>query len=109
MQLKASHFVALATLFLMADMAMASSSGSWGFVTVLDDFRAVLSGPVARAIGVLGIVGSIGALMFGGELNSFTKTIVYVVLVAGVLLTANSFVDTVATAGGSYSSGAQVL
>ena len=47
--------------------------------------------------------------MFGGELNSFTKTIVYVVLVAGVLLTANSFVDTVATAGGSYSSGAQVL
>ena len=109
MQLKASHFVALATLFLMADMAMAASSGSWGFVTVFEYFRSVLYGPVARAIGVLGVVGSVGALLFGGELNTFTKTIVYVVLVAGVLLTANSFVDTVATAGGSYSSGAQVL
>jgi type IV secretion system protein VirB2 len=52
-----------------------------------------LTGPVARAIGVVALAASGGMLAFGGELGDFTKRIMMVVLALSVMLLANNFMD----------------
>lgn len=52
-----------------------------------------LTGPVARAIGVVALAASGGMLAFGGELGDFTKRIMMVVLALSVMLLANNFVN----------------
>jgi len=51
-----------------------------------------LTGPVAKAIGVIAMAISGGMLAFGGELNEFTKRIMMVVLALAVMLLASNFV-----------------
>lgn len=52
-----------------------------------------LTGPVAKAIGVIAMAISGGMLAFGGELNEFTKRIMMVVLALAVMLLASNFVS----------------
>jgi type IV secretion system protein VirB2 len=52
-----------------------------------------LTGPVAKAIGVIAMAISGGMLAFGGELNEFTKRIMMVVLALSVMLLASNFVS----------------
>ncbi len=52
-----------------------------------------LTGPVAKAIGVVALAASGGMLAFGGELGDFTKRILMVVLALSVMLLANSFMN----------------
>lgn len=52
-----------------------------------------LTGPVARAIGVVALAASGGMLAFGGELGDFTKRVMMVVLALSVMLLANNFID----------------
>jgi type IV secretion system protein TrbC len=52
-----------------------------------------LTGPVARAIGVVALAASGGMLAFGGELGDFTKRIMMVVLAMSVMLLANNFMS----------------
>ena len=52
-----------------------------------------LTGPVARAIGVVALAASGGMLAFGGELGDFTKRIMMVVLALSVMLLANNFMN----------------
>lgn len=103
---KALPIILLAALF--SDAAIASSTGQWGFVTALDTFRDIISGPVAQGIAVLGIAGSAAALMFGTELNQFIKTLVTVVMVACILITTNGLVSWLTSIGGVTSTGAQI-
>jgi len=49
-----------------------------------------LTGPVAFAISLLGIMVAGGVLIFGGELNAFFRTMVFLVLVIGLVLGAAS-------------------
>ena len=51
-----------------------------------------LTGPVAKAIGVIAMAISGGMLAFGGELNEFTKRIMMVVLALSVMLLASQFI-----------------
>ncbi len=62
--------------------------------TPLQQLQASLSGPVALAIGVIAIAITGGMLIFGGEISDFGKRMAYVVLVLGILLTANTIVTT---------------
>lgn len=52
-----------------------------------------LTGPVARAIGVVALAASGGMLAFGGELGDFTKRIMMIVLALSVMLLANNFMS----------------
>ena len=52
-----------------------------------------LTGPVAKAIGVIALAVSGGMLAFGGELSDFTKRMMMVVLALSVMLLANSFLS----------------
>ena len=59
--------------------------------TPLQTVQQSLTGPVAKAIGVVALAVAGGMLAFGGELSDFTKRILMVVLALSVMLLANSF------------------
>lgn len=55
-----------------------------------DSVRASATGPVAYAFGIIGIVVAGGILIFGGDLNGFFRSMLVVVLVMALLVTANT-------------------
>ena len=59
----------------------------------LESIADSLTGPIARAIGVVALAASGGMLAFGGELGDFTKRIMMVVLALSVMLLAQNFMD----------------
>jgi type IV secretory pathway VirB2 component (pilin) len=61
--------------------------------TPLQKFQESLTGPVARALGIVAMAVAGGMLAFGGELNDFTKRILLVVLAISVMLLASNFVS----------------
>ena len=61
--------------------------------TPLQTLSTSLTGPVAKAIGVIALAVSGGMLAFGGELSDFTKRIMMVVLALSVMLMASQFMS----------------
>ena len=59
----------------------------------LQQLQESLTGPVAKAIGVIALAASGGMLAFGGELSDFTKRMLMVVLALAVMLLANNFMS----------------
>ncbi|WP_137935844.1 TrbC/VirB2 family protein [Chitinivorax sp. B] len=59
----------------------------------LQQLQTSLTGPVAKAIGVIALAASGGMLAFGGELSDFTKRMLMVVLALSVMLLANNFMS----------------
>jgi type IV secretory pathway VirB2 component (pilin) len=59
----------------------------------LTQLQTSLTGPVAKAIGVIALAVSGGMLAFGGELSDFTKRIMMVVLALSVMLMADQFMS----------------
>lgn len=52
-----------------------------------------ITGPVAMVISLLGVTVAGGMLIFGGELGEFTRRIVMLVLVIGLLVSAASILS----------------
>ena len=52
-----------------------------------------MTGPVAFTLSLLGIIVAGGVLIFGGELNAFVRTLVFVVLVMGFLVGAQNMMS----------------
>ena len=60
-----------------------------------------LTGPIAKAIGIIALAVSGGMLAFGGELSDFTKRIMMVVLAIAVLMMADQMISSIGiTSGG---------
>ena len=59
----------------------------------LNNLRASATGPVAFAFGIIGIVVAGGILIFGGDLNGFFRTMLVIVLVMALLVTANNIMS----------------
>lgn len=78
------------TLLLLSGAAHAQALPWEGPLTQIQNS---LTGPVARAIGVVALAASGGMLAFGGELGDFTKRIMMVVLALSVMLLANNFMN----------------
>lgn len=81
--------------FLLGDMAYASDATAGGGValpweTPLEKLRKSVSGPVAFAVSLMGLVAGGIALIFGGEVGEFVKRIIYLVLVISVIVFANT-------------------
>jgi type IV secretory pathway VirB2 component (pilin) len=80
-------YVAVALLFgaLLAapHLALASegTGGSLPYESWLTNLRNSVTGPVAFALSIIGIVIAGGVLIFGGDLNAFFRTLVFIVLV----------------------------
>jgi type IV secretion system protein VirB2 len=53
-----------------------------------------VTGPVAFALSIIGIVVAGGVLIFGGDLNGFFRTLIFLVLVMALLVGAQNVMST---------------
>ena len=76
-------------MFIFYGMASAAGAGAGGAAlpwnAVLEGLAHSLTGPVALSISLMMIVIGIGSLMFGGELASWAKWIVYACVAAATI------------------------
>jgi type IV secretory pathway VirB2 component (pilin) len=84
---------ALTLPWVFCGIAHAQSGGGLPWEGPLQTLQTSLTGPVAKAIGVIALAVSGGMLAFGGELSDFTKRILMVVLALSVMLLANNFMN----------------
>lgn len=88
--------MAFVLLFLFPDQAALASDvkeAGLPYEDWLETLTASLTGPVAFAISLLGIMVAGGVLIFGGELNAFFRTMVFLVLVIGLVIGAGSMME----------------
>ncbi len=78
--------------FLLIDNAQAAvgAGGALPYETWLVNLRNSVTGPVAFTLSIIGIVVAGGILIFGGELNAFFRTLIFIVLVMALLVGANN-------------------
>jgi len=74
-------------------MASSSNGGNLPYETWLTNLRNSMTGPVAFTLSLLGIIVAGGVLIFGGELNAFVRTLIFVVLVMGFLVGAQNMMS----------------
>jgi type IV secretion system protein VirB2 len=60
----------------------------------LVNLRNSVTGPVAFALSIIGIVIAGGVLIFGGDLNGFFRTLIFLVLVMALLVGAQNVMGT---------------
>ncbi len=96
-------FVLLVTTIVCIEPSFASSL-PWE--SGLSKIQSSLTGPVAQAISIIGIVAAGGMLIFGGEVSQFMKSIIYLVLVICLIVGANSIFS--AVGGSTTSTGALI-
>jgi type IV secretory pathway VirB2 component (pilin) len=86
----------LGALLLAPHLAMASegTGGSLPYESWLTSLRNSVTGPVAFALSIIGIVIAGGVLIFGGDLNAFFRTLVFIVLVMALLVGAQNMMGT---------------
>ncbi len=75
-------------------MASAAQGGGLPYEAWLTKLQQSMTGPVAFSISIIGIVAAGGVLIFGGELNAFVRTLIFVVLVMGLLVGAQNLMST---------------
>ena len=93
-------FVGLFLLFallLLSPVLTFASEGTGGglpYETWLTNLRNSVTGPVAFALAMIGIVVAGGVLIFGGDLNGFFRTLIFIVLVMALLIGAQNILGT---------------
>ncbi len=87
----------LAVIVIMLPQPALASVGTGGalpYESWLTDLRNSVTGPVAFALAIIGIVVAGGVLIFGGELNGFFRTLIFIVLVMALLVGAQNMMST---------------
>ena len=87
----------LATVLLLTTndaFAGTTVGGSLPYETWLTSLRNSVTGPVASAISLVGIVVAGGVLIFGGDINGFFRTLIFIVLVMAFLVGAQNLMTT---------------
>ena len=87
------YSIAVVAIFILsADQAHAAvgAGGALPYETWLVNLRNSVTGPVAFTLSIVGIVVAGGILIFGGELNAFFRTLIFIVLVMALLVGANN-------------------
>lgn len=84
--------VSILCLFMLTESAFASvgGGGQLPYESWLVNLRNSVTGPVAFTLSIVGIVAAGGILIFGGELNAFFRTLIFIVLVMALLIGANN-------------------
>lgn len=92
---------ALALLLLMATHAHAASGAGGGlpYEDWLTRIRQSITGPVAFGISVIAIVAAGAMLIFGGDMNGFMKTLVFIVLVLAFVIAAQNTLSAITGTG----------
>src|SRR4051812_29697953 len=83
----------LLALLVLASQHVLASEGTGGalpYESWLTNLRNSVTGPVAFALSIIGIVVAGGVLIFGGDLNGFFRTLIFLVLVMALLVGAQN-------------------
>ena len=84
----------VAVLLIMSHPALAAGAGGGlPYEVWLVKLQASITGPVAFAIAIIGVVIAGGVLIFGGELNGFIRTLIFVVLIMALLVGAQNMMS----------------
>lgn len=89
--------IALFAFMMMAAhpaMASTGTGGSLPYESWLTSLQDSVTGPVAFALSIIGIVVAGGVLIFGGELNAFFRSLIFIVLVMALLIGAKNMMST---------------
>ncbi|TXH84701.1 conjugal transfer system pilin TrbC [Thauera aminoaromatica] len=88
-------FTLLMLCLLAPQLAFASegTGGSLPYESWLTNLRNSVTGPVAFTLSLIGIVVAGGILIFGGELNGFFRTLIFIVLVMALLVGAQNMMS----------------
>lgn len=85
---------------LAPDLAFASDvGGGLPWETPLATIRDSITGPVAYAISMMGIVVAGAMLIWGGEINEFARRVIMLVLVISLIVAASSLLKTLFVSG----------
>ncbi|MCC7634548.1 TrbC/VirB2 family protein [Stenotrophomonas rhizophila] len=82
----------MAALVLPMD-AFASSSSDMPYENGLNILRESITGPVAFTISVIGVVAAGAMLIFGGDMNGFMRSMVFLILVIGLIVSAAAIME----------------
>lgn len=77
----------------IASIFVASTANALPWESPLQQIRQSISGPVAMGISIIAIVAAGSTLIWGGEINGFARTMVFIVLVVSVIVGANSIIS----------------
>ncbi len=87
--------IAVFLLLALPECSFASSTGgSLPYESWLTALQNSVTGPVAIALSIIGIVVAGGVLVFGGDLNGFFRTLIFIVLVMAFLVGAQNMMST---------------
>ena len=91
----------LALLMLLTTHAHAASGAGGGlpYEDWLTRIRQSITGPVAFGISVIAIVAAGAMLIFGGDMNGFMKTLVFIVLVLAFVIAAQNTLSAITGTG----------
>lgn len=89
-----SLVIAVVLLAPQSAWAAVGTGGALPYESWLESLRNSVTGPVAFALSVVGIVVSGGVLVFGGDLNGFFRTMMFLVLVMAFLIGAQNIMGT---------------
>jgi type IV secretion system protein TrbC len=93
-------FGALALMLLAPNAhAAAAAGGGLPFDTWLDKIVASVTGPIAFGVSVIAIVAAGSMLIFGGDMNGFLKTLVFIVLVLALVIAAKNTLSAITGTG----------
>lgn len=74
--------------------AAVGTGGSLPYEPWLANLRNSVTGPVAFTLSLVGIVVAGGVLVFGGDLNGFFRTLIFLVLVMALIVAAQNVLGT---------------
>lgn len=85
-------FMGALLFFAAAEPALASNTSGGGlpFDDWLTNIRTSITGPFAFTASIIGIVAAGATLIFGGDMNGFMRTIIFIVLVLSLLVAAQN-------------------
>jgi len=92
--------IVMPLVFLLPEQAFATgTAGGLPYESWLTNLQNSVTGPVAFALSIIGIVVAGGVLIFGGDLNGFFRTLIFLVLVMALLIAANNIMTSFFGAG----------
>lgn len=102
----------MVAIFLLAPHQAWASEGTGGSLPYegwLTNLRNSVTGPVAFTLSIVGIVVAGGVLIFGGDLNGFFRTLIFLVLIMALLVGAQNVMSTFFGRGAEIAAAGEVL
>jgi type IV secretion system protein VirB2 len=83
--------------------ASSTSGGGLPFDDWLTKIRQSITGPFAFSVSIIGLVAAGSALIFGGDMNGFLRTLIFMVLVLAFVIAAQNTLSAITGQGAQIS------